>query len=242
MGSPSLNRIAIGLASALFCWMVFMVPHTEGRTETDKIEILVIGTGKITGENIAAARKAAIAEALKKGVEEYLARYLGSQGMINNFPRLIHDVIPESGDEIENFHILTEERHDKDYKVLVRIGINEKLMEQKLKETGIILMEGPPIKLLFMVSQKDPVGGGISYWWNDPENGSTGLTSLELILHRVFQERGFSPVNRLSSVQEEKLTPEMKRLKLSDEDAVMWGELLFSAKVISLKIKWWAST
>ncbi len=230
------KRLFFRVLSLLFVILLYClavrVPMALSREEPDQIEILVIGTGRIIKDNIAGARKAAISEALIKGVEEYLTRYLGSQGMINNFPRLIHDVIPGSGEEIENFHILAEERHEHDYKVLVQIKVNEKLMEDKLKDTGIILMEGPPVKLLFLVSQKKVDDHETLYWWGDPDS-EPALTSTELVLHRIFQERGFSPVSRLASVPEEKLTSEMRGLNLTEEDAAKWGDL-FSADFVIL--------
>ncbi|MFC1534566.1 hypothetical protein ACFLZG_02625 [Thermodesulfobacteriota bacterium] len=223
-------RIIFGLTA--FSMIALCIPMAESGEKIDQVEILVIGTGRIIGENIAAARKAAISEALAKGVEEYLIRYLGSQGMTNNFTRLIHEIIPGAREEIENFHILTEDKGDKYYKILVRIKVNEKLMEERLKDMGIILMEGPPIKLLFLVSQEKMQEGEISFWWNDPDSNAV-LTTTELVLHRVFQERGFSPVNRMLSVPEEKISLDMRRLELSDEAAIAWAGL-FSSDVAIL--------
>ena len=199
-------------------------------TKLEQNEILVIGTGTILDGNVAKARKMAIAEALVKGVEEYLGRRLGSQTMINNFPRLLQDVIPRAREEIENFHILAEERMDKEYKILVRVKVNDKVMEEKLREIGVIFMEGPPIKVLFLVSQTGTREGKTFYWWKDPETDST-LSLVELALHRVFQERGFQPISRLLRTPEGDYSPEMKALDLSDEDAIRWGEL-FSADVV----------
>jgi hypothetical protein len=201
---------------------------TSGKVEQH--ELLVIGTGPVVDENVARAREMAISEALVKGVEEYLTRRLGSQGMINNFPRLINEIIPGAREEIENFHILAEERMDGRYKILIRLKINDKVMEEKLREIGLIIMEGPPIKVLFLVSQIDSRKGKSDYWWKDPENDS-GFTLTDLALHRVFQERGFHPINRLSSVPEGEYNPEMKVMDLFDEDAIKWGTL-YAAKVV----------
>jgi hypothetical protein len=199
-------------------------------TKPEQNEILVIGTGGILDGNVAKARKKAIAEALVKGVEEYLGRRLGSQTMINNFPRLLQDVIPKAREEIENFHILAEERMDKEYKILVRVKVNDKVMEEKLREIGVILMEGPPIRVLFLVSQMEGRGEKRLYWWKDPETNSA-LSLVELALHRVFQERGFQPISRLLRTPEGGYSPEMKALDLSDEDSIRWGEL-FSVDVV----------
>lgn len=225
----TISRVFFGLV--LLSITAFYLPVAEGSEKADQIEILVIGSGKVAGGNTAAARKEAISQALVKGVEEYLTRRLGSQGMTNNFSRLINEVIPAAGEEIENFHILAEEKDSKRYKILLRIKVNEKLMQKKLREMGILLVEGPPVKLLFLVSEEKTEGGNSPYWWRDPETNSL-LTTTELALHRLFQERGFSPVNRLLSVPEDKLSPDMRKLDLSDEEAIDWGRLFSSDLVI----------
>ncbi|MBW1912231.1 MAG: hypothetical protein JRI43_03465, partial [Deltaproteobacteria bacterium] len=103
-------------------------------------------------------------------------------------------------------------------------------MEERLRETGLVLMEGPPLSILFLVSGEDiSEEGKISYWWKEPDSNS-GLSNTELALHRVFEERGFSPVNRLDLPQEG-YSPEMIRLDLTDESAIRWGKL-FSADVV----------
>ncbi|UCF56483.1 MAG: hypothetical protein JSW15_10455 [Deltaproteobacteria bacterium] len=222
------------LATIIFgsLFLVFNLSFSlaEMDTKGTQNQILVIGTGTIVDGNVAEARRMAISEALVKGVEEYLTRRLGSQGMINNFPRLLQDVIPRAKEEIENFHILAEERMDKHYKILVRVKVNDKVMEERLREIAIVLMEGPPIRVLFLVSQVVPSEGELSYWWKDPETDSA-LTPVELALHRVFQERGFHPINRLLKIPEGEYSSEMKDLDLPDEDAIRWGRL-FSANAV----------
>jgi len=222
------------LVQTIFAISVSLLNLATSMAETggkgEQSEILVIGTSPIESGNVAKAREMAISSALIKGVEGYLAKRLGSQGMINYFPRLLYDVIPKAREEIENFHILAEERIDGYYKILVRVKVNEKVMEEKLRDIGLVLMEGPPIKILFLVSQLEPSEGKFSYWWKDPESQSS-LTPVELALHRVFQERGFRPINRLLSVAEGEYSSEMQVLELSDVDAIRWGSL-FSADVV----------
>ena len=222
---------------SVFILMIFFsillnITKVDGRQKTDDKEIMVIGTGKVIEGNVAEARNDAISDALLKGVEDYLTLSLGTQVMISNFPRLINEVIPNSGDEIENYHILAVDNTGKQYKILVRVKINESLMEEKLKEMGIILMEDLPLKILLLISQKIDREGEVQYWWNDPESNSP-LTSTELILFRVLQERGFTPVNRLLSIPDWEYSPEMRSLNLTDEDAVEWGKI-FSSDVAIL--------
>jgi ribosomal protein S13 len=183
-------------------------------------EILVIGSGMIFDGNVAQAKETAISDALKKGVEEYLARRLGRQGMINNFPALIRDLIPGAREVVENFLILAEDQTEKHCTVLMRLKVNDKMMEGKFREMGLILREGPPIKVLFLISHHDP-----------GRESNLPLTIPELSLHRVFEERGFSPINRMFSFSGAGVTEEMKILDLSEEDVLRWGAM-FSADVV----------
>jgi len=202
----------------------------EMSEKADQEDILVIGTGKIVDGNVANARRIAISMALVKGVEKYLARRLGKQGMVNNFRKLIQEIIPRAREAIANFQILAEEQIDKDYKILVGLKVNEKMMEEELRSVGLILREGPPIKILFLVSQVEQQKEKFFYWWGDPASDSP-LTPAEIALYRMFEEYGFSPLRRLLNVPEGDYSPEMKMLDLSDEDAIKWG-MLFSADVV----------
>ena len=222
------------LATALLLTLLVMLdpPLAKAQTEADtsQDQILVIGTGDIRDENVSNARSMAISEALVKGVEEYLTGRLGSQGMINHFPRLLQDVIPNAKEWIVNYHILAEERIDAHYKVLIKARVNDNLMEERLREIGVDLLERPPIKVLFLVSQSQSPEGKLSYWWQAPEAGFV-LTPVELALHNVFEALGFHPVNRLLRMPEGEYSPGMKNLELTEEDAIGWGRL-FSADMV----------
>ncbi len=215
-------RIAVSLM-ALFV-LSFQGYPAEGMEDADQSEILVIGSGSVTGGNVASARQNAVSDALEKGLEIYITRFLGNKKIVNNFARLINEVIPDSEEMVENFYILAEENNGKRYRLLVRIKVNENLMSEKLSRLGIILPEIPAIKVLFLVSQEVSKEREVAYWWNAPEKNNP-LTLTELILFRVFQERGFDPVNRLSSAPEEECSEDMRDLGITDGEAIEWGEL-----------------
>jgi hypothetical protein len=216
-----------GLGVAIACFALILLlsvccPAVAVERGSVGGDVLAIGKGRIVKGNLARARENAVSEALEKGVEEYLIKRLGSENMINNFPRLIHEVVPSAREGIENFHILAEEQRGEDYKILVRIKINEKVLEEKLKEIGLVLMQGPSASVLFLVSQLGPDPQRVSYWWKDPESDAP-MTPTELALHRVFQERGFNPIRRLYNVPEGDYGADMRSLDLPDEAAIEWG-------------------
>ncbi len=217
---------------ALTLLFALNLPSAEAQVENDseQDQTLVIGSGVIIDGNVSEARNMAISEALLKGVEGYLVGLLGSQDMVDHFPRLLQDVIPKAKEWIANYYILAEERINGHYKVLVKVKVNEKLMEERLREIGVELIDRPPIKVLFLVYQVEYPKGELSYWWQAPEADSV-LAPVELALYNVFEARGFHPVNRLLNVPEGVYSSEMNVLELTDEDAVNWGRL-FSADVV----------
>lgn len=228
MAMQKLKNIKILMLISL-SFIVFSASFSFGADKNES-GILVIGSGAIIKGNLSEARKLAISDAHVKGIEAYLEKRLESQGMANNFKSIVNDIIPVSTDVIENFHILAEDAGSKSLKVLVSIKVNEKIMEERLVNTGIITFEGPSLRVLFLVSDNTGVNGQRYIWWDDPEN-KTNLSSSELILYRLFQKRGFDPIYRANSMPENGYNPELFKEELTDEDAVNWGKL-YSADVV----------
>jgi hypothetical protein len=212
--------------TAAFSLNMFYSGRASGSEKTD---ILAVGEGRIKDYNMADARKEAISNALKKGMEQYLSQYLGSKGMAGNFTTLINNIVPSSIEDIENYHILAEDRKDETFSILMRIKVNEKLMEERLKQIGIVRIEATSIKILFLVSEKTTEKER-SFWWNNPE-GTPALTTTELKLYNIFQEKGMETINRLSNTPSLTYSDDMRKPDLSNDAATKWGRM-YSADVI----------
>ena len=206
--------------------------NADAHTESLEKEILSIGTGKIFKGNLAGAKEAAIGDALKKGVERDLERRLGRQGMVDSFASIVHDILPGAKDAIVNFNILAEDQAGDQYTVLVRLKVNDKLMEERLRGLGALAVKGSPIRVLFLVSHIEPQKNRALYWWGDPRSDAP-LSPTELVLYRIFEEYGFSPINRMLNIPEKQFSDEMKALELPFAEAVRWGGVL-SANVVVL--------
>ncbi len=212
----------------MFILIFVFVPSGAGKEKSYAGKILVIGSSPIHGDNLAQAKKAALSQALTKGIEDYLIRRLGNEGMINNFQRLVQEIIPGAHEEIENFHILAECYTGKAYKILVALRINRNVVDQKLRRVGLVTMEGPRIKVLFMVLET--LKGNRFYWWKNPEEPSA-MSAVEVALRNAFEDRGFSPINQRQSIPEVDLPQDMRVPTLTDENIRKWGQL-FSADVV----------
>ena len=214
----------------LFC-LSFFAPHlipTEASGKLEAGEILAIGSSPIIKDNLARAKEKALSQALRKGIEDHLVRKLGRSNMVNNFHRIVNEIIPSFGEEIENFHILAEDHTNNQYKILVKLRINKKVMDENLRRAGLAIMQGPAIKVLFLISEKD--GEKTSYWWKDPEF-PPAMNSIELALHKAFQERGYRPINRSLGIPQGVFSEELRVSNLMNEAILTWGKL-FSADVV----------
>ena len=222
-----MNRIAIFFLAG-FLFFGFHLSRAETGDNLEKNELLAIGASTVVGGNSAAAKKRAITQALMKGVEDYIARLLGSRGIVNNFERVTEEIIPGAKEEIENFHILAEHQADGKYKVLIKLRVNEEIIGEKLRSAGVLLTDPPIIKVLFLVFET--MEGDISYWWRDAESFQD-LSAVELTLHKVFQDRGFTPINRILSPPDVEPLSNLTSPSLTNEDILKWGSL-FSADVV----------
>jgi hypothetical protein len=217
----------LSLAINLFV-KVSVAQEREG-TKID--ERRVTGKGIIVDENIALARNEAISQAFLKAIEEYLIQRLGSQDMATNFQRLDEEILSRTREVIQDYQIISEFRTDEYVRVLMRVRVNEAVLEQKLKTIGLSEADAVQVDVVFLVSEKKD-GSSPIYWWADPSR-QTSLTQTELSLSRAFEDRGFRVINRSFFPAEENYDEGMLNATLGDEEAVKWGKLLSAPIVIA---------
>jgi len=223
------NGLSLFLLSfSLFFLLSDPFPQARAEETPKQNELLAIGEAAVVKGNTALAKKAAITQGLMKGVEDYILDLLGSQQAMAQFERITQEIIPAAREEIDNFHILAELQVDGRYKVLLKLRVNEEVIRERLQSAGVLIAETPPINVLFLVSENRD--GQMSYWWKDME-GYRSLNLVELALHKVFQDRGFNPVNRALNPPEIDRVDALTSLDLQNKDILKWGTL-FSADVV----------
>jgi len=227
-GKNPQRRIVFIICFCAFFIFSLLSSHAVAENRHGKNESFAIGTGTIVKGNLVRAKKNAIHMALLKGAEGYLVRLLGNQAVATHFESLAREIIPSADQEIENFHILAEQRVGNRYTVFVEMKVNENTLAEKLREAGIFQTVNRSVKVLFMVSEaRGPVE---VFWWQDAA-AHPALTPIELALHGVFQDRGFNPVNRIMDLPPSDVLSGAFPPNLRAEDAAEWGKL-FSADVV----------
>jgi hypothetical protein len=223
------NLVISVILGVMLCSSLGVSPSSAGeKIDLGQNEVFALGDGKVAKGNVAVARRNAVSQALAKGMESYLVLRLGVPGVVNNFERIIQEVLPGAKEGIENFYILAEGQIGDKYMVFMRLRINEKVLDKKLKESGLIFKEGPRVKMLFMVSEiRD---GALSCWWKDLALNAA-LNPTELALYNEFQERGFSPINRILNIPEMEYSEDLRSPDLQNDGVLTWGKA-FSADVV----------
>lgn len=226
-----MNRLSFRVFPVFILWL--LIPghgwSAENPSGTDGgVDVLSVGQASVVGSNLVRAKEEALNQALKNGVETYLIRRFGRTGMAENFRRIMGDLLPQILGDIENYHILAEDRIGDDVHVLVRVGMNERRIRDQIERAGLRPREGPALKVLFMVASLGE--NQTSYWWADPSRYST-MAPVDVALHNAFQERGLRPINRTLGVADSLLPSAARSPELTEADAAEWGQA-FSADLV----------
>ena len=130
------------LMTGLLGFILFLTPVVSFSGQKDwkgvDHEIFAIGKAVMKDGNEAAAREEAISRALTKGVENYLVSRLGEETIAENFSRVMNETLPGAREGVGNFNILAEELGNDEYRVFVKMKINEKVLEKRLRKAGIL--------------------------------------------------------------------------------------------------------
>jgi hypothetical protein len=226
-----MDRFSFRILSIFF--LAFLIPvqclsAEDLRGTGSGVEVLSVGRASVAGSNLVRAKEEALNQALRRGVETYLIRHFGRTAMTENFGRIMEDLLPQILGDIENYHILAENRIGDNYDVLVRVGMNEGRIKEKIERAGLSPRDLPPLKMLFMVA--DLEDGQTSYWWADPGLYPT-VGPVDVVLYNVFRERGFRPVNRTLGIAESELPSGIRTPELTEAEAAEWGQA-FSADLV----------
>lgn len=220
--------ILIGLF--LFAPMDSLARSSRMTMRDDTAFVLAIGSARVRGDNLARAKKRAISHALSKGIEDYIVRQLGDRDLINNFERITAAVLPDATRSVENFNLLTEQMVKDRCTVLVRIKVNQEILADRLRDAGILLTHGAPVKILLMVSETTQ--NKTAYWWRDVASYPP-LNPTELALLQAFQDRGFQPINRTLNPPQIDYESGMTAAEPSTDNILKWGDRFAADMVVS---------
>lgn len=180
-----LVSLAFGAASVL------LFPSIS-RSE-DSITVDSTGVAAITSNNAAMARDGAIADALRKAVEQAVGTLVASDTLVENFQAVEDRVYTNSQGYVKSYSIISEARSADVYEVRVRALVAAGDLSGDLGALGLLQKKAERPRVLFMVAEKGAGRGDYDFWW---KHGGQALemSAAEAALKEAFLAKGFNVV------------------------------------------------
>jgi len=178
---------------AVFVFLAFsglFLPITSFSEDTVTVEST--GTAAISTSNAALARDAAVADALRKAVEQTAGAFVSSDTLVENFQLLSESVYSRSAGYVKSYSIISEGSSGGLYYVTVRAVVKTGDLSEDIGELGLLQQKAARPRVLFMMEERGPeVSGG--YWWIGTRS-SLELNPTEAALKKSFLAKGFNVV------------------------------------------------
>jgi hypothetical protein len=192
---------------------------------------VVIGSSKLQGANIQAARDRAISESLVTAVALMTEEILKVDSLVENFPQ-VNTVIYENTDAfVQEYKVLTETESGKFYRVIVKATVAGKKIAKQLSKAGILRAKIDLPAVLFFISEQHLQDDSPRYWWGKQMGGFESIS--EATMADILKTRGF-PIVDHGGVGIGKLADWGAEIKpeLTDEEALNLGARLQADVVI----------
>lgn len=180
------------ISLAFLAASVLLVPSIS--RSDGPVTIESVGTAAITKNNAAGARDAAIADALRKSVEQAVGTLVAADTLVENFQVIEDSVYTNSQGYVKNYSIISEARSADTYEVRVRATVATGDLAGDLGALGLLARRAERPRVLFMVAEKGFGKSDYDFWW-DKDDKALEISAAEAALKEAFLSRGFNVVD-----------------------------------------------
>ncbi len=106
---------------------------------------LVVGTGTIKGDSLNAAKEQAIAECKALAVQLMTAELMPQEILVQQFPLVDRSIFQKADQFIQYYKVLSENREDRHYRVLVQAKVSARQIGEQLRNAGILMDDAKPL-------------------------------------------------------------------------------------------------
>jgi hypothetical protein len=227
--SSKWKRIAVVMAVLVSTFSLPVAVYAQQRAQ-DKT-FVVLGSSRIQGANIQAARDQAISESLVTAVALMTEEVLKVDSLVENFPQ-VNRIIFENPDAfIQEYKVLTETESGKFYRVIVKATVTGKKIAKQLSTADILRAKIDLPSVLFFISEQNLQDDSPRYWWGKQMGGFEAIS--EATMADILKTNGF-PIVEHRGVGIDKLADLGSDIKpeLSDAEAINLGARLQAEVVI----------
>ena len=192
---------------------------------------VVIGSSRVQGENIQAARDQAISESLVTAVTLMTEEVLKVDSLVENFPK-VNEIIYENTDNfVQDYKVLTETRSDKFYRVVVKATVAGQKIAKQLSTAGILRAKIDLPSVIFFISEQNLQDDSPRYWWGKQMGNFESIS--EATMADILKAKGFRVIDHrdIGIRKMADWNPDMTS-QLTDEEALNLGTRLKADVVI----------
>jgi len=173
--------------------VIFSNPARSEKTPVIK-RVEVIGSGAIYKQDIASARRLAIANSLATAVDLVAVELIPHETLIREFKGVNDILYNHTSEFIQDYKVLTEYLSGKIYKVMVQAAVSVDKVESALTAAGVEIGKKELPKILFLIAEQNLEDILPQYWWGEDLSFSKGAA--ETALTDVMESKGFVILNR----------------------------------------------
>ena len=228
--SESIHR---GMRIRLFLCLLIVATALPGgisAQERSSIQnVKVIGTARIYKANVATAREQAISECLVSAIDTVVLGMLPLERLIKNFQITNQSLYGNTGEFIQDYKVLAEQKVGDTYRVLVQATVSVAGLEEQLSIAGIVPTKKSPPAVLFFVSEVNLEGELPRFWWG--EDLPFFKATVETAMEGIMTQKGFAVIAPGEMAQTIEIGAENNQPDLIDQNAARLG-MQFGANIV----------
>ncbi len=197
---PATLRALPGLVLAFLILLTFVMasPALSQQAAPETRVVETTGMAAIGEAGEAAARDFAIADALRKAIEQAVGTFVSSDTTVENYQLLNDTVYTQAQGFVAGYAITNESQTPGLYQVQVRAEVSTGALRNELDAMGLIQMKVERPRVLFMIAEKN-IGQKryVYWWWGETEymGETVDISASETALKELFVNRGFNVVD-----------------------------------------------
>lgn len=168
----------------------------------DTVTIEAAGRAAVIEGNTSAARDAAIADALRKAVEEAVGTLVSSDTATENFQVISDNVYTRSQGYVKTYSVISEAVSADVAEVRVRAAVSVSELKGDISAMGLLQKKAGRPRVLFMVAEKGIGKIGFKFWWQEGQ-GTFPISATEAALKEAFLAKGFNVADITGSLDGE---------------------------------------
>ncbi|MCG8615920.1 MAG: hypothetical protein MI802_06855, partial [Desulfobacterales bacterium] len=164
-------RLALAQFVVLFAVVsILLPPAAQAAGKPNVLTGVTTGRQKIYKQNITAAKKKAVDQALAQAVQNAFSSVVSRQVFASNLEFLYDRLLPGAMDFVTTYRVLDSIQYKGSYLVGVESKINLDLLERRLQDARILKAGKDKPTVLFLIAEQTPEDILPKYWWgNNPE-------------------------------------------------------------------------